>query len=226
MISATKATISALSGSTESPSVQELIDSIDDTDTYQGITLSCSLRDRLTLANLRRTFVGHLLAEFESRFPPDDMKILRDLNTILNPALLPSDYEGIISHEEVELDRVLDFYGNLLNREELKHSFVQFKYLLNVNKQLSLQEICKDIITKQSETFPGFANMASILLTIPLTSVPCERGFSSQNRHISRYCSRRIVKNVQNRMMIHFSANQQDFESNEVIQKAVEKMSQ
>lgn len=225
MISATKATISALSGSTESPSVQELIDSIDDTDTYQGITLSCSLRDRLTLANLRRTFVGHLLAEFESRFPPDDMKILRDLNTILNPALLPSDYEGIISHEEVELDRVLDFYGNLLNREELKHSFVQFKYLLNVNKQLSLQEICKDIITKQSETFPGFANMAS-LLTIPLTSVPCERGFSSQNRHISRYCSRRIVKNVQNRMMIHFSANQQDFESNEVIQKAVEKMSQ
>lgn len=49
MIKATKNTISYFVNYNETPSVQILIDSIDDNEEYQGIGLTCSLRDRVTL---------------------------------------------------------------------------------------------------------------------------------------------------------------------------------
>lgn len=102
---------------------------------------------------------------------------------------------------------------------------MQFKFLLNVNRHLSLQQMCLHIITEQNDTFPGFAKMASLLMAVPLTSVPCERGFSAQNRHLARYSSKRSVKNVENRMLIDFAAHQKCFDADVVIRKAAEKMS-
>jgi hypothetical protein len=34
------------------------------------------------------------------------------------------------------------------------------------------------LIKDYAETFPDYVTLAHILLTVPLTSVPCERGFS------------------------------------------------
>ena len=84
--------------------------------------------------------------------------------------------------------------------------------------------MCMKILSEYSETFPNFASLAAIVSTVPLTSVPCERGFSLQNRHVNRYTSRRSVKNCENRMLIAWAANQSGFDENETIRRASIKM--
>lgn len=46
---------------------------------------------------------------------------------------------------------------------------------------LSLTEACRFIIKMYSDIYPDFATLATIMLVSPLTSVPCERGFSVHN---------------------------------------------
>ena len=57
-----------------------------------------------------------------------------------------------------------------------------------------------------------------------MTSVPCERGFSSQNRHLAKFTSKRSVKNVQNRMLIEYASHQPGFDPDEVVRRAAQKM--
>lgn len=114
MISATKDTISMHDNVIEPPSVQHLLDCIDELDSYQGIALSCSLGDRMALAKLRKSFVQNILAEFESRFPADDMKILKDLNVILNPTLLPESDRACLIMAYLKLSISLTSTGTCL----------------------------------------------------------------------------------------------------------------
>ena len=90
MISATKETIAVFQGVDAEPAtVLGLFDDIEVSDKYHGIELTCSYRDRLTHYHLRSNFARNIVAQFDQRFPEQDMKTLKDLNTILNPALLP-----------------------------------------------------------------------------------------------------------------------------------------
>ncbi|XP_053406543.1 uncharacterized protein C17orf113-like [Mercenaria mercenaria] len=223
MITATRDTLSAFERpDSETSTVLTLLESIEESGMFQGITLTCSLRDRAVLCSVRRNFVRHILREFDERFPADDMAVLKDMNFILNPSLLPGSQQGIIEHGVDSLNRVLNFFGDMLNAQETRDNFMQFKFLLNVNRQLSLQNMCLLLVSTHNETYPNFAKMASVLMTVPLTSVPCERGFSSQNRHVSKFTSKRLVKNVENRMTIEYYMKQKP-NTDEIIQRAVEK---
>jgi hypothetical protein len=223
MICITKETISVMEQvDYETDSVQDLLDYIDQSNQYKGVNINCSLRDRMVLTNIRRVFVRNILAEFERRFPPEDLAILKHMNKVLNPKKLPEGRQNILSHGSDSLDCILVFYDNLLNKDRANRSFLQFKFLLNVNREKSLSEMCLLLLSDYAEEFQDFCIMAQILLTIPLTSVPCERGFSLQNRHLSKYTNRRSVKNVENRMIIAYGANRADFDQNEVISRACE----
>ncbi|KAG1648177.1 hypothetical protein GQR58_030042 [Nymphon striatum] len=90
-------------------------------------------------------------------------------------------------------------------------------------KRIFKLSILNILICDYHDTFQCFKTMAEIMLTIPLTFVPCERGFSLQNRHIGRYTSRRNVESVQNRMMIGWASKQKDFDEKEVVRKACQK---
>ena len=69
-------------------------------------------------------------------------------------------------------------------------------------------------------TLKNFTKLAAIVSTVPLASVPCERGFSLQNRHVNRFTSGGgTVKNCETRM-----ANRPDFDEDEVIRRALVKM--
>ena len=186
MVTATKETISVFEGVDAEPaSVQALLDDIDASEKYHGIDLTCSHRDRLTHFGLRSNFARNISAQFDQRFPEQDMKTLKDLNTILNPALLPQGRQSILDHGHDSLGNIIDIYGgNTINVEQSRNSFLQFKFLLNVNRQLNLQEMCIKLLSEYTEEFPNFSKLAAIVSTVPLTSVPCERGFSLQNMHV------------------------------------------
>lgn len=92
-----------------------------------------------------------------------------------------------------------------------------------MNREMDVTEFCLLVIKDYNELFPDFATIASILLTCPLTSVPCERGFSLQNRHVNAVTSRRSVSSVEDRMVIEYCSKQKGYNQNEVVQKAAEK---
>ena len=76
---------------------------------------------------------------------------------ILNLALLPDQQLSITEHGLESLERVLEFFGDVFDRQDVQNSYLQFKYLLNVNRHLSLQEMCLQVINDHCETFPGFS---------------------------------------------------------------------
>ena len=132
--------------------------------------------------------IDNTVAQAEERFPENDMKVLKDLNTVLNPAKLPNTAIGIHNHGSESLERLIERYASegeegLFNADEARNSFVQLKYFLNCNKEKTLTEVCEMLAKPGAyeDILPSFVILAQVLLTIPITSVPSEGGFSAQN---------------------------------------------
>ena len=89
-----------------------------------------------------------------------------------------------------------------LDAEQTKADYRLFKFLLNNNRDLGLEEMCTKVIQQHKEQFPDFAIMAEICLVIPLTSVPCERAFSLQNSVMSAKRNRMSVQTLNKKMQI------------------------
>ena len=72
----------------------------------------------------------------------------------------------------------------LVEGKKTRASFMQFKYFLNSNREKSVIKLCETPVELEEyqEIFAPFVTLAQIFVTIPVTSVPCERGFSAQNR--------------------------------------------
>ena len=132
--------------------------------------------------------IDNSIAEVNERFPEKDVQVLKDFNPILNPAKLHSIAAGIWNHGTKNLERLIERYTNtseeesLIDADEARNSFIQFKHFLNSNKDKP-HELC-EILAKPGvykDIFPSFVTLAQVFQTIPLISVPCKRGFSAQN---------------------------------------------
>ena len=227
LINATKETIMSYRPRiVQPPTVEDMILKTDEHSEYSGIEIHCSLNDRNIFNTMKILFIDNLVKEFTDRFPVNDLGILNDFNSLLNPKLLPLDQATMRTYGELCLDNIIDIYGNtdpVIDPVRARRNFLQFKHLMNGQRDLNLTEFCLFLIKDYAETFPDYVTLAHILLTVPLTSVPCERGFSLQNRHHNATSSRRSVTNVQHRMQIEFSSKQAGYDRNEVVRQAAVK---
>ena len=138
---------------------------------------------------IKDKMIDNIVVQVEKIFPANDMKVLKDLNTVLNPVKLPNTAIGICNHGSECLERLIERYApkddeGLFNAVEARNSFLQFKYFLNGNREKTVTEVCEMIAKPGAyeDILPSFVILAQVLLTIPISSVPCERGFSAQNR--------------------------------------------
>ena len=92
----------------------------------------------------------------------------------------------------------------LIEGKKTRASFMQFKYMyfLNSNREKSVIKLCETPVEldEYQEIFAPFVTLAQIFVTIPVTSVPCERGFSAQNRVHSASRNRLNPVSVESKM--------------------------
>ena len=112
------------------------------------------------------------------------MKILQLLNKVLNPSLVPKN-STIDSHGCDEIKELVGHYGGengLIDSEQAIEDYFQFKVVLKSLSDKTLRESCVEIVSNYGDMFPDFAVLAKLQLVTPLTSVTCERGFSTHNK--------------------------------------------
>ena len=65
-----------------------------------------------------------------------------------------------------------------------------------------MEALTRDLQTTYRRVYPNMAKLLAIAMTVPMTSVACERAFSKQNRIKSQFRSRLSAKNFENLMMV------------------------
>lgn len=202
------------------PTLREFKDLLSDPNNvdheYKGMPIvPYNQASRNQFETIKTKLINNLEDEFEKRFDPHNMQILMDLNTILNPKKIPRDIAGFNNHGQEALERIINHYTDL-DANSLRTSFAQFKQLIVNFRDLSMEEFCLKLSADFGAIYPEFVALAQIMLTIPISSVPCERGFSLQNRIITNARNRLSVQNVENKMLIQTTV----LEDNELCQKA------
>lgn len=111
-----------------------------------------------------------------------------------------------------------------INADNLRAQFPVIKRTLQGHGVQSFEDACGVTIREYQDIFPDFAKLASIALVIPVSSVLCERGFSTQNRIKNTRRSRLTDEHVDNLMLISIHGPPiQDFNFNEAVANFNEK---
>ena len=165
------------------------------------------------LQSLKTKYITAVINQIRLRLPQDTVSTVNDLNEVLNPKKVPKAAHALNAHGRDSLERLCQRYGTactvddkvypaVINGNRATADFFAFKGFLNASKQKSLVEMCEEIINQDPVMYPDFSKLAEICLVMPLTSVPCERGFSQQNRVKTRLRSRMRVSKLANKMKI------------------------
>lgn len=168
-------------------------------------TLNPTVTAKRAIGSLKKRYVRQVVTEINKRLPQTSLSMLDDLNEVLNPAKLPMSAQGMNAHGHAEVDRICTAYETgtiaVIDQQRLKHDYFQFKGYLNSERGKSLSTVCHDLL-QHKDDYPDFCTLAQIMLCLPLTSVPCERGFSFQNRIKNRLRNRLLVENLAQKMKI------------------------
>lgn len=178
------------------PSLKELNQQLLTSDSYCEKELQqTSDNARQAFINSGQAFLAKLIENLQERFPSETLDICKALDIVVNPQSLPHTAADIAAHGIDALNKLVENYGQqkavgdrnvdpLIDPEVTRADYLQFKFLLNTNRLLNMQEFSKKFLTDEGlcEQFPTFTALANIALTIPVSSAACERGFSCQNR--------------------------------------------
>ena len=183
--------------------------------TWRGIEIQFGKRGGYSwFNNMMTKFLVQLCQNLEMRFPNSDTMAAF---SVLNPKMLPSSVSED-SHETEWLDYGTDSIETLgrqieelfsafpqdtpLKLEGLKQEWIEVKNIMK--KSFSTMSIC-DFIQKFltldiEDAYPNFLALANLYLCIPISSVDCERGFSTYNI-IKSYLRNRLHVSTVNTLM-------------------------
>lgn len=81
-----------------------------------------------------------------------------------------------------QLGLLLQHFAPILDQETARNQFLTFKHLaLSYKDVLNFEQFLKLLLTDYEHVYPDLVKLGSIALVIPVSSAPCERGFSHQN---------------------------------------------
>ncbi|XP_064612233.1 uncharacterized protein C17orf113-like, partial [Liolophura sinensis] len=158
-----------------------------------NVTDNNILRQRFN--DIRNTYLDKLSSNLDDRFPSDMLDKLECFDVLFNPGRYPSDL-NLLDYGVQQFGVLVVFYQELVSKERMEASFLQFKHLAKSYQVLSFEVLIRDF----NEEFPDFLLLGKIALVLPVSSAPCERGFSIQNA-IKNKSRNRITPERLNRLM-------------------------
>ena len=171
----------------------------------QRISDSAAQREHFEKSKI--DFLDALVANLNSRFPAADTTLLTSF-TVLDPQKLPGEADLPI-YGNAELDTLCEHYGSAkvtndgyelpatLDAEEVKNEWIMFKQLISKNfRSCTIQVLLQRFTDNQtlSLQYPNITKLLTIALTLPVSTVDCERGFSRHNLIKTRLRSRLLTK--------------------------------
>ena len=135
--------------------------------------------------NMRTDFIQKLINNIDARFPPQALDILSAFGVIFDVQMYPAQNLRQFGTDALEI--VIQKFAppppspSLIDAARARRDFPELKYTLQAHPDMTFARACKLVIVDYPNIYPDFAVLANIALTIPVSSVPCERGFSWQN---------------------------------------------
>ena len=154
------------------------------------ITDSPTQRDQF--CSIKEKFLDQLIDNLKSRFP--DSGTLHSFS-IFDPQNLPIDSD-LASYGDKQLEVLCTHYGTakitgsgkelpcVAEPMSLRDEWVTFKQLMSKNyRTCSIQSMATKLLQSEisKEQYPNLLTLLTISLTLPVSSVDCERGFSKHN---------------------------------------------
>ena len=117
-----------------------------------------------------------------------DMSLLEGFS-IFDPSAIPLNLSLQPNHGSENLHVLIDYYGthNIIDSQATKTELRIFDSVVASNfelKQLTIQQLMRHIIKnpEYNVMFPNLSKLAAIGLLLPMSTVDCERGFSTLSR--------------------------------------------
>ena len=158
-----------------------------------------------------RMFASAVIDNLEDRFP--DLPIWSSLR-IFDPLSYPSKVSQLRGFGEGNVKTLLDHFGQpkvvggvefkeIINQSAFLREWPIFKRTVFDNyRGLSFKELSKEIVTKKRTSFPVISKLLEFILVLPMSSVPCERGFSQHNRIRTKYRQQLVVLTVKSLLFV------------------------
>ena len=157
---------------------------------FREVEVSYYVQQKESVRKVLEKYVDKIVSNFVERF--GDQGNLSAFSIFVPSVIVNGERVGSQSFLKFgleELNDLLDkFEGRLrLQRENCVSEYKQYKRLVvgsyaNASFSSCTQSICQ----KYPEILPNVVKLLEVGVMIPISSVPCERGFSTQNRIVSK----------------------------------------
>ena len=210
-----QAAIGAIEGFKHAPGprLAGLLSDVPDTPTeyfyFKEQRISDSAAQREHFEKRKIDFLDVLVANLNLRFPAADTTLLTSFS-ILDLQKLPGEAD-LPTYGNAELDTLCEHYGSskvtndgselpaTLDAEEVKDEWIMFKQLISKNfRWCTIQVLLQRLTDNQtlSLQYPNITKLLTIALTLSVSTIDCERGFSRHNLIKTRLRSRLLTKNI------------------------------
>lgn len=156
-------------------------------ETVHKLTTDFSLQVSSTSKHLfqhyiREGYIDKLVSNLEERFADSDL--LSSLVTLFHPSRAAESLQDNFStYGDTAINTIIEKFTTTVDQERFQLEWMSFKHIM-LSKEFPNagpdQVMAKD--TLFSSLYPTLSQIASITLTLPLSTADCERGFSTMNR--------------------------------------------
>ena len=95
---------------------------------------------------VRRRYLNQLINNLHDRFPEDDLELLECFDVIFNPRRLPDDARELGKHGIQQLNKLCHHFETVLDSDECKNQFLQFKHLLRSYRAMNFEQFTSTLI--------------------------------------------------------------------------------
>ena len=131
----------------------------------------------------------HLIDNLTDQLLQNDLNVVNSLRVIFSISKFPERDGDLRNYGNEALEVVKEYFGKdrssvdrnmfppFVNVHELSRDFAQFKLTTRGHDagRMSFDDTCT--IKKYPHLFPSFSRLAALSLMIPVSRVPCEKGF-------------------------------------------------